>query len=118
MLIKESFMLAADDADVLAAPSRLAAIPANGILTIEAIATQSNLTNFGRLTLQLPEGDIPFQDLLIPSSGGTNSATDAIMDSREQFIVTLNVRVGGHVGLAYDETGTVTFALIYVTLNF
>ncbi len=116
MLIKESFLLAADDADVLAAPSRLAAIPRNGRLTIEATCTDCDATNFGRLTLQLPEGDIPFEDLHIPANG--LSTADAVMDERTKLIVTMQVAQGGHVGLAYDETGTVALCLIIVTLSF
>ncbi len=116
MLIKESFLLAASDADVLAAPSRLAAIPRNGILSIQASTTDCDATNFGQLTLQLPEGDIPFEDLHIPANG--ISTADAVLDSDTQLFVTMQVMQGGHVGLAYTESGTVALCLIYVTLNF
>ncbi len=116
MLIKETFLLATDNADVLAAPSRLAAIPANGILTVEASSTDCDATNFGLLTLQLPGGDIPFENLHIPQNG--QSTADAVMDSDTELLVTMGVPQGGHVGLNYDENGTVALCMIIVTLTF
>ncbi len=116
MVIKESFLLVADTTDILAAPSRLAAIPKNGVLTIEASATECNATNFGRLTLQLPDGDIPFQDLHIPANG--SSLLDGVLDTRTQLTVTMVVGQGGHVGLNYDETAAVVLVLLFVTLTF
>ncbi len=116
MLIKESYVLTAANADILAAPSRLAAIPRNGVLTIEASTTDSDATNFGRLTLTLPEGDIPFQDLIIPANG--LSTADSVMDTDTQLVFTLEVMQGGHVILAYAEDGTVPLTLIYITLSF
>ncbi len=115
MLIKESFLLTATDADILAAPSRLAAIPKNGVLTVQASATQNNGTNRGVLTLQLPEGDIPFDSLNIPFSG---FGADGVLDKDRQLLVTMQVMQGGHVGLAYTEVGTVALAYLIVTLNF
>jgi len=116
MIIKESFLLAADNADVLAAPSRLAAIPANGQLTIEASATDCDAINFAQLTLQLPGGDIPFENLHIPANGF--STADGVLHTDTQLSVTMLVPQGGHVGLNYNENGTVTLTLIYITLVF
>lgn len=116
MIIVESFVLSAPNADILAAPSRLAAIPRDGTLTIEASTTDSDATNFGRLTLTLPEGDIPFQDLIIPANG--LSVADSVMDRDTQMLFTMDVSQGGHVILAYAEDGTVALTLIYVTLTF
>ncbi len=115
MLIKESFLLVASDADVLAAPSRLAAIPRRGVLTIEASTTDFTSVNFGQLTLQLPEGDIPFENLHIPANG--LSTANLVMDSDTELLMTMDVNQGGHVLLAYTETGA-TNALIIVTLSF
>lgn len=115
MIIKESFLLITSNADILAAPSRLAAIPANGQLTIEASATDCDSANFGTLTLQPPEGEIPFSSLHIPFSG---FAADAALDNDTSLVIQLDVSQGGHVGLAYTETGSVFLALIMVTLTF
>lgn len=116
MVIKESFFLTADDTDILAAPSRLAAIPHDGIMTIEAGATHNDGTNYGTLTLQLPDGEVPFEDLLVPYNG--YSATDGLLHESTELLVSFDVAAGGHVGLAYDETGTVAACFIIVTLTF
>ncbi len=115
MIIKESFLLAASNADILAAPSRLAAIPSAGVLTIEASSTDCDATNFGTVTLQPAEGEIPFQDLHIPFGGFT---ADAAMDNDLALAIELEVAQGGHLGLAYTENGTVALTLIIVTLTF
>lgn len=121
MVIKESFLLVATDADILAAPSRLAAIPSAGMMTIEASSTDCDATNFGTLTLQLPGGDTPFEDLHIPAAGirqtGVSDA-DAVLNTHTELMISFNVAAGGHVGLAYTENGTVTTCIIMVTLTF
>ena len=121
MVIKESFLLVATDADILASPSRLAAIPAAGVMTIEASATNCTVANNGRLTLQLPGGDTPFEDLHIPAQrtdGSSSEGHDAVLNTHSELKFTFNVAAGGHVGLAYTETGTVTTCIIMVTLQF
>lgn len=116
-IIKESFILTATTVDVLAAPSRLAAIPANGVLTIEATANDADVTNQGLLTLQLPNGDIPMQDLMIPSGNPFNAA-DVVLDTNTELLIQMVVTQGGHVGLDYTEVGTVGIAFLHVTLEF
>jgi len=120
MIIKESFLLGATDADILAAPSRLAAIPSAGVMTIEASASDCTLSNHGTLTLQLPGGDTPFEDLHIPSHAqvGVSGGIAGVLNTDTELVFTFNVAAGGHVGLAYTETGTVTTCIIMVTLNF
>lgn len=114
-LIKESFSLVASDADILAAPSRLAAIPSNGQLTVEVSVTDNDSVNFGQLTVQLPNGDIPLQLVTIPISGNT---TDGMLDSNTEMIIIMEVTQGGHVLLQYVENGTVVQAFFHVTLQF
>ncbi len=114
--IKETFALIASNADILAAPSRLAAIPQNGVMTIEVSARQSDATNFGTITLLLPNGDIPFEDLIVPASGGAVAAND-ILDSRTQLTVVFPVEKGGHVLYSLTENGAIQFFSI-VTLTF
>lgn len=119
MVIKESFLLSATDADILAAPSRLAAIPSAGVMLIEASSTACTALSFGSLTLQLPGGDTPFEDLIIPTGTGiqVNDNPQSILNSHTAFQVSFNVAAGGHVGLAYSLTGT-SVILIMVTLTF
>lgn len=116
MIIKESFLLDASLADILSAPSRLAAIPADGVLTIEASASDCDIANFGTLTLQPAEGEVPFDGLHIPANG--LSTDDAILALDTELLIQLDVSQGGHVGLAYTENGTVALVIIMVTLTF
>lgn len=113
--IKESFILTGSNTDIMAAPSRLAAIPGNGILTIEMSTTDSDATNFGVMTLQLPDGEVPFEDLIIPANG---YGVDNILHSETSVNVQVPVAQGGHVSLAYTETGTVALTIVYLTLTF
>lgn len=117
-VIKESYVLTADNTDILAAgTSRLASIPASGVLTIEASATDSDVaTNFGTITLQLPNGETPFENLLVPANG--YSTADVVMHDDTAVQVQMEVEQGGHVTLSYDETGTVLGCLVFVTFDF
>jgi len=114
-LIRESFALVASDTDILAAPSRLAAIPANGQLTIEVSCTDNDITNFGQITVQLPNGDIPLRDVTIPFSG---NSSDGMLDSDTEMIVVMDIGQGGHLLLQYTENGTVALAFLHVSLLF
>lgn len=114
-VIKESFRLSTSDADILRAPSRLAAIPKPGILTIEVTADSSDGTNEAQITLQLPNGEIPFEDLIVPANGFATS--ESVLHSDTQLTFRIPVTAGGHVLFQYTETGTnVLYAL--VTLEF
>lgn len=115
-VIKESFLLSASDTDVLDAPSRLAAIPYAGLMTIEASTTDCDATNNGVLTLQLPNGETPLQNVLIPANGV--STADAVLKTDTELMLQFPVAAGGHVLLQYTETGTVALCIILVTLNF
>lgn len=113
-MIRESFQLTATDTDVLAAPARLSAIPYNGTLTFELTALHSDNTNNFEVTLQLPDGSTPFENLRLPANG--SSTTDAVMDTDTQVTFSFPASQGGHFLLSATETGT-TNALIYVTLT-
>lgn len=116
MIIKETYLLAASDADVLAAPSRLAALPGSGTLTIECSSTQCSATNNGQITLQMPDGELPFENLVIGANG--YSTADAVIHDDTAVQVQTEVSQGGHVTLSYTETGTVTATLFVITLEF
>lgn len=116
MVIKESFSLTATNNDVLSAPSRLSALPSDGLLTLEIAATDADATNYGTVTLQLPDGDIPFEDLLVPYNG--YSTADQTVHDDTELMVQMEVQQGGHVLLSYTENGTVAFCTIYATYEF
>ncbi len=114
-MIKESFLLVASDADILSAPSRLAAIPHNGILTIEASAQDADATNRATITLQLPGADIPFEDLIVPQNGF--STIDAVLHTDTELVFVFAVAQGGHVLYQYTEIGATNLYTV-VTLEF
>jgi len=115
-MIKETFALVGDNADILAAPSRLAAMPADGVLTLEVSITHNDATNFGTITLQMPDGENPFTDLLIPFNG--YSDTDGVIHDQTALQFSMQVEQGGHVLISYDETGTVVQATFLFTYTF
>lgn len=115
-LIKETYHMANSNTDILSAPSRLTSIPAAGLLTIEASTTDCDGTNFGTLTLQLPGGEIPFEDLIIPHNG--LSTGDSVMDTDTELIVQIPVDQGGHVLLQYTENGTVALCLLIASFEY
>lgn len=115
-MIKESYLLIASTADVLAAPSRLSAIPRNGWLSLELSATHCDSTNNATVTLQLPDGSIPLEGVHIPYDGA--GSTESTIDSRTALQMQFGVAGGGHVLLAITEAGTVAGVLIFATLTF
>lgn len=116
MIIKESYLLTASNTDILAAPSRLASIPADGVMTIEVSSTDNDGTNYGQLTLQTPGGDTPFENLVIPQNGF--STADGVIHDDTAIVFQLEVDQGGHVTLSYTENGTVAGTMVIITLDF
>lgn len=102
-MIMESGYLEATDTDVLNAPSRLAAIPYSGMLTLEFQATVADNTNHFDLTLQLPNGDVPIDGQMLPEGSNVGS-----LDANEKYVVSFPVAQGGHVVVNLTETGTST----------
>lgn len=112
-MIKEGFQLTASNTDILAAPSRLAAIPYEGTLIVEVSCTDADGTNYGDLTVQLPDGSIPLENVPIPFSGNTG---DGMLDNDTELMLEIPVRAGGHVLIDYTENGTVALCFMLVTL--
>lgn len=102
-MIVENYYFDASDTDVLAAPSRLAAIPYDGVLTLEMIAQTATDTNKFECTIQLPNGDVPLDEVMV--SAGTGSSP-AILDLNTKYVVSFPVSSGGHVLVAMVKTGS------------
>ncbi len=100
-MIVEMFRLAATDLDVLAAPSRLSSMPYNGTLILEMQAQQSDGTNQFTVTVQLPDGDVPMNAVIIP-----DGATDGAMNADDKYVIGFPVVQGGHVLVQATEAGT------------
>ena len=101
-LISESYLLTASNTDILAAPSRLSAIPRGGVLTLEYSANTSDGTNYWTITCQTPEGDVPFEDLRVPYNGYSGEAT-LHTDTRLRY--QFRATQGGHFILSATENG-------------
>ncbi len=109
-MIVETFRLAATDLDVLAAPSRLAALPYNGTLIIEMQAQQSDGTNQFVVTIQLPDGSTPLDSVIIP-----DGATDGAINADDKYVVAVPATMGGHILIQATESGT-AILMMRVTL--
>ncbi len=103
-LIQEVYRLNASNTDILAAPSRLSSIPRGGVLTLEYSASISNGSNFFTITAQTPEGDVPFESLLVPFNG--YSATDEVLHTDTRLRYQFTASQGGHFLLSAEETGS------------
>lgn len=108
-LIAETFLLTGSNTDILAAPSRLSAIPRGGVLTLEYSATTSGSTDYWTITAQTPEGDVPFEELRVPYNGYSNEST-LHTDTRLRF--QFRASQGGHFLLSATENGSSTLFLL------
>lgn len=100
-MIVETFQLTATNTDVLAAPSRLSAIPYNGQLIIELQSSVNDATNYWQVGLQLPDGTQPMEDFRPPkgvTSGGVNE--------QDKYLISVPASAGGHILLTATENGT------------
>ncbi len=100
-MIYESAVITASDTDVLNG-TRLNSIPYNGILTFDVLADLNNATNRFTVTIQEPDGDVPFDTQPVP---GANPSLGGVLDERQLLRFTMPVRQGGHVNIALAETG-------------
>ena len=110
-MIVETYLLTATNNDVLAAgTSRLASIPYNGRLILEMQCNSNDGTNNFQCTIQLPDGETPLEDVLVPTgpSGGALNADD-------KYTVAFDVSQGGHVTVQMTENGT-AIAFLRATL--
>ena len=102
-LIQETYSLSASNTDILAAPSRLSSIPRGGVLTLEYSATIADGSNHFKITCQTPEGDVPFEDVIVPFNG--YSASDNILHTDTRLRYQFTASQGGHFLLSAEETG-------------
>ncbi len=101
-MIYESSLHVATNADLLASPSRLDAIPYNGKLTLRFIASACDASNFGQLTIQLPNGVTPVDNQVVQAC-----SPPQVADERELLQFSFSATQGGHYIVSWVETGTV-----------
>lgn len=113
-LIVETHIVTASNLDLLKAPSRLAAIPEDGTLTLEMSSDVCNETNNMKVTVRTADGDVPIKQCTIPANG--YSTASAVLHGSTEWVVTLPVRQGQHVVIELEEAGTAT-AYVRATLS-
>lgn len=109
-MIVETFRVTADTTDLLSTGTRLKTIPYDGELIVEFQAHENSATNNYTVTMQLPDGSTPLEDVTIPAG-----ATAGAINDNDKYVVAFPISGGGGVVIACDETGT-TVMDVRVTL--
>jgi hypothetical protein len=95
---------AASDADLLSG-TRLQTVPAGGFLTFELQATSSSATDNFTVSIQMPNGDTPLNNVRVPAGvtfGGINN--------NDKMMITLPIQQGGHTVFSCVESGACTLS--------
>tara|TARA_Y100000385_G_scaffold133589_1_gene138682 strand:- start:1243 stop:1590 length:348 start_codon:yes stop_codon:yes gene_type:complete len=92
----------ASNADILQG-TRLQTVPAGGILTFELQALVGTDTNNFVVSVQMPNGDTPLNNVLVP---GCNPSASGVIDERQNLTVSFPIMQGGHCVFSATETGT------------
>ena len=120
-VIIETFTGGSSTANILAAPSRLNSIPFDGTLTLEVSCSVADVagTNYGSITIQMPNGEVPVDNQLIPASWPfTPDSADPhhCLHNDTESIFALEVEQGGHVNVDLAVQGT-AYWIVRATLG-
>jgi len=89
----------ASNADILQG-TRLQTVPQGGYLTFELQASANSSINFQSVSIQMPNGDTPLNDVRVP-----NGETPDALNNNDKTQITLPVAQGGHTVFSCVETG-------------
>jgi len=96
----------ASNADILQG-TRLQTVPAGGVLTFE-LQAQTNAAGANyTVSVQMPNGDTPLNNVRVPSS---NPGLEGAIDERQNLTVSFPIMQGGHCVFSCTETGSSTMA--------
>lgn len=114
-IITLSSFISATDTDVLN-NTRLQTVPTRGVITIEVQADLNDATNRFVISVQLPDGQTPFESIAVP---GVNPSLAGVIDSRMALVGNFPVDQGGHLVLNLTETGAAicTFRVTFTPAN-
>lgn len=101
-IIIESGQESATNADILQG-TRLQTVPESGVLTFELQASDSDGTNFGVVSIQMPGGNTPLNGVRIPCGNSTGLA--GVIDERVDLQASFGIGQGGHPSFSWTETG-------------
>lgn len=93
---------AASNADILQG-TRLQTVPRSGFLTFELQASDNDATNNFTVSVQMPGGDTPMNDVRIPC--GNSAGLAGVIDERTNLTATFPIAQGGHPVFSCTETG-------------
>jgi hypothetical protein len=83
--------------------TRLQTVPQGGVLTFEMQSVVNSSTNFCAVSIQMPNGDTPLNNVRIP---GSNPGLAGVIDERQNLTVSFPIMQGGHCVFSMTETGT------------
>ena len=87
--------------------TRLQTVPAGGILTFELQGGENSSTNFTTVSVQMPNGDTPLNNVRVPAC---NPAAIGVIDERQNLTVSFPISQGGHCVFSATETGANSMA--------
>jgi len=89
------------NADILQG-TRLQTVPAGGILTFELQAQENNSSNNFTVSVQMPNGDTPLNNVRVPAA---NPSAVGVIDERQNLTISFPIMQGGHCVFSCVETG-------------
>jgi len=92
----------ASNTDILQG-TRLQTVPAGGVLTFELQARVADDSNNFTVSVQMPNGDTPLNNVQVP---GCNPALSGVIDERQNLTVSFPIMQGGHCVFSCVETGS------------
>lgn len=87
--------------------TRLQTVPAGGLLTFEMQAADNVAANNYTVSIQLPSGDTPMSNVLVPA--GETAGLAGVIDDRVELLASFPVQQGGHCLFSCVETGDTEF---------
>lgn len=96
----------ATNADILQG-TRLQTVPAGGVLTFELQAANNTAADNFTVSVQMPNGDTPLNNVRVPSS---NPVLEGVIDERQNLTVSFPIMQGGHCVFSCTETGAAFLA--------
>ncbi len=102
-IIVVSSQEAASNTDILQG-TRLQTVPSNGELLFEFQASDNDATNNYAVSIELPSGDTPMNEVRAPCGNSTGLA--GVIDNRTSLLAGFNVGQGGHSTFSCTETGS------------
>jgi hypothetical protein len=91
---------AASNVDILQG-TRLQTVPQGGYLTFELQASLNDATAFMAISVQMPNGDTPLNDVRVPAGVTTGG-----LNNNDKMQITLPVAQGGHTVFSATKTGS------------